>query len=98
MNFIFLQIVYFSIGLLAGFTSGMFGIGGGSIRTPLLYIVGLPLRTVFAINFFIIPFSSLIGAFSHRRNIVKKMLVWVIAAGVLGEVLGALHVGIIPIK
>jgi len=98
MNSIFLQFVYFSIGLFAGFTSGMFGVGGGSIRTPLLYIAGLPLRTAYAINFFVIPFSSFIGAFSHRRNIVKKMIGWVVVFGVLGEILGAFHVGIIPIR
>jgi uncharacterized protein len=98
MNSIFLQFVYFSIGLFAGFASGMFGVGGGSIRTPLLYIAGLPLRTAYAINFFVIPFSSFIGAFSHRRNIVKKMIVWIVVFGVLGEILGAFHVGIIPIR
>ena len=92
------QFVYFLIGFLAGFASGMFGIGGGSIRTPLLYLAGLPLRTAFGINFIVIPFSSFMGAFTHRRNIVKKMAVWIVIAGVLGEILGAYHVGFIPVR
>jgi uncharacterized membrane protein YfcA len=92
------QFIYFLVGFFAGFTSGMFGIGGGSIRTPLLYIAGLHLRTAYGINFFVIPFSSFIGAFTHRRNIAKKIVIWVIISGVLGEIFGAFHVGFIPVK
>jgi len=92
------QFIYFLVGFFAGFTSGMFGIGGGSIRIPLLYVAGLPLRTAYGINFLVIPFSSSIGAFTHRRNIAKKIVIWVIVSGVLGEILGAFHVGFIPVK
>jgi len=92
------QFIYFFIGFAAGWASGMFGIGGGSIRTPLLYFAGLPLRTAFGINFIVIPFSSFTGAITHRRNIAKKIGIWLIVAGVLGELLGAYHVGLIPVK
>ncbi|RLE73131.1 MAG: sulfite exporter TauE/SafE family protein, partial [Thermoprotei archaeon] len=44
------MLIYLFIGLFAGFMSGMFGIGGGSIRTPLLYVAGLPLLSAFGIN------------------------------------------------
>jgi len=54
-------VVLFGIGLIAGFMSGMFGIGGGSVRIPLLNLAGLHLLTAFAINLFVIPFSSSIG-------------------------------------
>ena len=60
------------IGLFAGFASGMFGIGGGSIRTPLLNLLGMDLIFAFGINLFVIPFSSSMGAFSHRKNIEKQ--------------------------
>ncbi len=33
--------------------SGMFGIGGGAVRIPLLNLVGLPLLSAFGINLFI---------------------------------------------
>ncbi|MFO8053478.1 MAG: sulfite exporter TauE/SafE family protein [Candidatus Omnitrophota bacterium] len=98
MNLLFQQILYFIIGFFAGLSSGIFGIGGGSIRTPLLFLAGLPLRTAFGINFLVIPFSSFIGAFTHRKNIAKEIIVWAVVLGVLGELIGAFHVGIIPVK
>ena len=89
-------IIYASIGLLSGFMSGMFGIGGGTVRIPLLYLAGLPLLGAFAINLFVIPFSSLVGAITHRRNIDKKIAIYVIIGGVLGSAIGAFLVGLIP--
>jgi len=89
-------IIYICIGLLAGFTSGMFGIGGGSVRIPLLNLAGLPLLSAFGINFFVIPFSSLVGAISQRKNIAKEIIIYAIVGGVLGEIIGAISVGFIP--
>jgi len=66
------NVFYFLIGITAGFMSGMFGIGGGTVRIPLLNLAGLPLLTAFGINFLVIPFSSLVGAISHRKNIAKR--------------------------
>ena len=42
-------VILFGVGLIAGFMSGMFGIGGGSVRIPLLNLAGLHLLTAFAI-------------------------------------------------
>jgi len=89
-------IIYLCIGLVAGFMSGMFGIGGGTIRIPLLNLAGLPLLSAFGINFFVIPFSSSVGAISQRRNIAKKIVIYAIVGGILGEVIGAISVGFIP--
>jgi len=89
-------IIYASIGLLSGFMGGMFGMGGGTVRIPLLYLAGLPLLGAFAINLFVIPFSSLVGAISHRRNIDKKVAIYVIIGGTLGSAIGAFFVGFIP--
>jgi len=87
---------FFLIGLFAGFMSGMFGIGGGTVRIPLLNLVGVPLLSAFAINFFVIPFSSLIGAVTQRKNISKEMVLYAIIGGVIGEIIGAYFVGFIP--
>ncbi len=91
-----LIIIYFGIGIIAGFMSGVFGIGGGSVRIPLLNLAGLPLITAFGINLFAIPFSSAIGAITHRKNINKKIAKYVIIGGTIGSVTGAFFVGLIP--
>jgi hypothetical protein len=95
MTQITLMIIYLVIGLFAGFMSGMFGIGGGSVRIPLLNLTGLPLLTAFGINLFVIPFSSSIGAITHRKNIDRKIAVYVIIGGTLGSVVGAFCVGLV---
>lgn len=86
-------IVWLFIGIFSGFMSGMFGIGGGSIRTPLLYASGLPLLSAFGINLMVIPFSSCMGAISHRKNIDWRFAPPVIAGGVSGTGAGSLLVG-----
>jgi uncharacterized membrane protein YfcA len=92
-----LQILLFGlIGFIAGFMSGMFGIGGGSVRIPLLNLAGLPLLTAFAINLFIIPFSSAVGAVSHREHIDTRIAVHVIVGGTVGSIGGACLAGLIP--
>jgi len=89
-------LIYLLIGLFAGFMSGMFGIGGGSVRTPLLYVAGLPLLSAFGINLLVIPFSSLTGAISHRKNIDRKIAQHVITGGIMGTLTGAFLTGFIP--
>ena len=90
------MLIYLFIGLFAGFMSGMFGIGGGSVRTPLLYVAGLPLLSAFGINLVVIPFSSLIGAISHRKNIDWEIARYVIIGGIMGTLAGAFLTGIMP--
>ena len=90
-----LLLIYLCIGIIAGLMSGIFGIGGGSVRIPLLNLAGLPLIAAFGINLFVIPFSSLIGAVTHRANIDRKIAVYVIIGGTLGSVTGAFLVGLI---
>lgn len=91
-----LLLICLLIGFGAGFMSGMFGIGGGSIRTPLLYMAGLPLLSAFGINLLVIPFSSLIGAISHKKNINRKWAPYVIIGGASGSIIGAFLAGLIP--
>lgn len=88
--------IFFGIGLFAGFMSGMFGIGGGSVRIPLLCLVGLPLLSAFGINLFVIPFASSIGALSQRKNVDKRIGLYMIIGGTLGSVSGAFLAGLIP--
>jgi len=89
-------VLYLCIGLFSGFMSGMFGIGGGSVRIPLLNLAGLPLLSAFAINLFVIPFSSSVGAISQRKNIDKRIALYIIIGGTLGSITGAFLTGLIP--
>lgn len=91
------SIIYLFIGLFSGFMSGMFGIGGGPVRIPLLNLAGLPLLNAFAINLLVIPFSLSIGAISQRRNINKRVAAYMIIGGTVGSVMGALFAGLISV-
>ena len=89
-------IIFFLIGLFAGCMSGMFGIGGGGIRIPLLNLAGLPLLSAFAINIIVIPFSSIVGAVSQRKNIDRDIALYMVIGGTFGSVTGAYLAGLIP--
>jgi uncharacterized membrane protein YfcA len=78
------------IGLITGLASGLFGIGGGSIRIPLLTLVGLPLISAFGINLIAIPGSSIVGSVSQRRNVDARLGAYMALGGSLGTVLGTL--------
>jgi len=78
------------VGLAAGLGSGVFGIGGGSIRIPLLNLLGFTLITAYGMNLMAIPVSSLIGATSQRLNIDRKLGAYMILGGSIGTVLGTL--------
>jgi uncharacterized membrane protein YfcA len=49
------------IGAVAGFLSGLLGVGGGSLISPLLIFMGFNPKRVAAITAFVVPFSSFIG-------------------------------------
>ena len=86
--------LYAAIGLFSGFMSGMLGIGGGSLRVPLLNLAGMPLISAFGVNLFVIPFSSAIGALTHRKNIDTKIGLYLIIGGSLGSIGGAMLTGV----
>jgi uncharacterized protein len=91
-----LQIIIIAgIGLLTGFASGFLGIGGGSIRIPLLFLIGIPLINAYAINLFTIPFSSFFGAYVQRRNINKKILKPLLFGALIGLLISSFLIGFI---
>ena len=61
--------VILAMGLAVGFISGMFGIGGGFLMTPLLIFLGVPPAVAVASVTSHIAASSMSGAISYwRRN------------------------------
>lgn len=88
-------LIYLAIGLFTGFFSGMLGIGGGSIRIPLLSFTGLPLLSSFAISMFSIPFTSAVGAYTQRKNINWYTAKYFTVGGVIGIIIATLLIGYI---
>ncbi|MCD6532544.1 MAG: sulfite exporter TauE/SafE family protein, partial [Deltaproteobacteria bacterium] len=90
------MVLYAGIGFAAGLMSGIFGVGGGSIRIPLLNVCGMPLLNAFAVNILVIPFAQSVGAYTHRKNIDKNIALYAVIGGVVGSVAGAIFTGFVP--
>ena len=80
------------LGFLAGFFSGLLGIGGGFMIVP-LFIVGLKLPAKIAVgtSLFMILITSSVGAVHHAiLDHIKYDLVFVLAVGmIIGAAIGA---------
>lgn len=58
--------IAFTLSLVVGILSGLFGIGGGSIMVPaMILLFGIPAHVATATSMFMILFISLIGASTH---------------------------------
>lgn len=80
------------IGLSVGILSGMFGIGGGFVMTPLLIFLGVPPAIATGTGAAQVVASSVSGAVSHwtRRNVDLKLAILLIVSGVLASFAGVL--------
>jgi uncharacterized membrane protein YfcA len=78
------------MGLAVGFISGMFGIGGGFLMTPLLIFVGIAPAVVVASVASHVAASSMSGVMAYwRRNAVDLALaLMLLAGGILGTAAG----------
>lgn len=73
-----------------GFLSGLFGVGGGFLMTPLLIFIGIPPAIAVATEANQIVASSISGVLAHwkRGNVDIKMGVMLLIGGVIGSTLG----------
>jgi uncharacterized membrane protein YfcA len=75
-------LVVLAMGLTVGFISGMFGVGGGFLMTPLLIFIGVPPAVAVASVTSHISASSFSGAISYwRRNALDLQLAGILLAG-----------------
>jgi uncharacterized membrane protein YfcA len=83
-------LLLLGIGGGVGVLSGMFGVGGGFLTTPLLIFIGVPPAVAVATGANQLVASSLSGALAHwrRRTVDVKMGLVLLAGGVVGSVLG----------
>jgi uncharacterized protein len=70
------------IGGLVGLLSGLFGVGGGFLITPLLFFIGIPPPVAVATGANQVVASSVSGVLAHfRRRTVDFLMGWVLLAG-----------------
>ena len=84
--------IFLLIGLggLVGILSGLFGVGGGFLMTPLLFFIGIPPAIAVATEANQIVASSFSGALAHlRRKTVDLKMGWIlVSGGLIGSGIG----------
>lgn len=84
-------VVIVLLGGFVGLLSGMFGVGGGFLTTPLLIIYGIPPTVAAASSASQVTGASVSGVFAHlaRRGVDFKMGGLMVAGGLVGSLAGA---------
>ena len=83
-------LVILGMGAAVGFLSGMFGVGGGFLLTPLLVFYGIPSSVAVATTSSHLTASSMSGAIAQwrKRAVDLKMAGVMLAGGLAGSVTG----------
>jgi uncharacterized protein len=92
--YIYLPIAHHSValpimvglGFVVGLLSGMFGVGGGFLMTPLLIMIGIPPTVAAASDSNQIVAASASGMYAHYRlgNVDFKMGIYLLIGGIVG--------------
>ena len=80
------------LGGIVGILSGMFGVGGGFLMTPLLFFIGIPPAVAVATEANQIVASSFSGVLAHlkRKTVDLKMGTVLLIGGLVGAALGVM--------
>ncbi len=78
------------LGLAVGLLSGLFGVGGGFLMTPLLIMFGIPSTVAAATDSNQIVAASTSGTYAHWKvgNVDFKMGLYLLVGGFLGGIVG----------
>jgi uncharacterized protein len=78
------------LGLVVGLLSGLFGVGGGFLLTPLLIMFGIPSTVAAATDSNQIVAASTSGTYAHWKvgNVDFKMGLYLLVGGFLGGIVG----------
>lgn len=85
------------LGCLAGFLSGLYGVGGGFIISPILIFFGIPplIAVGTQANYLIAASVSGFFAYQRRQNVDIKMGFLLVCGGICGSILGVLILAIL---
>ena len=78
------------LGIMVGGLTGLFGVGGGFLMTPLLIFLGIPPTVAVGTEAPHVLASSLSGAIAHwrRKNVDIKMGIFLLTGGIAGSIVG----------
>ena len=78
------------LGIIVGGLTGLFGVGGGFLMTPLLIFLGIPPTVAVGTEAPHVLASSLSGAIAHwrRKNVDIKMGIFLLTGGIAGSIVG----------
>ena len=82
--------ILLGLGSGIGVLSGLFGVGGGFLMTPLLIFIGIPPAVAVATEANQIVASSVSGVLAHwkRGNVDVKMGMLLLVGGIIGSTVG----------
>ena len=83
-------LILIGLGGGVGFLSGIFGVGGGFLMTPLLIFIGIPPSVAVATEANQIVASSFSGVLAHlrRKSVDLRMGTVLLIGGLIGAALG----------
>lgn len=83
-------LLVIGLGLAVGLLSGLFGVGGGFLMTPLLMMIGIPPTIAAATDANQIVAASASGTYAHWRlgNVDFKMGIYLLIGGFVGGAVG----------
>jgi uncharacterized protein len=90
-------LLLLGIGGAVGFLSGMFGVGGGFLLTPILIFIGVPPAIAVATQANQVVGSSVSGVLAHwsKDNVDFKMGLVLLAGGFVGSTVGVILFGLL---
>ncbi len=83
-------LLMLALGGAVGFLSGMFGVGGGFLMTPMLIFAGVPSAVAVATGANPLIASSITGTIAQyrRKNVDIKLGMYLLAGGAIGALIG----------
>lgn len=86
------------VGAVLGFFSGLFGVGGSSIATPILRLLDIPRLVALATPLPVTLPTAIVGGLTYwRRGMVnKRVALWTVAGGLPTVVIGSYLSAVLP--